>query len=306
LLGNRYSCLNPESDQHAHLKPFLAHFPALDYLMVTISDDRDLSESNYDTRHDITPDNLGSFALFIARLEPLASSLTILVMWIGHKNDEYSSRWTNFVLPCDGFAHFKSLRHLAVPYQCLFGPVDPQWSHITPSPTDLIPSTLGFLSLGHVRVRVLDWLERLSYCRDDFPVLKDVQLCCDSHGDAYNELMFESHPHPAFSGLCSVDMKLQVSNMNAWKKEWDDYDLKTLDFLPWLRSFGSACTGATSEIPTTQNFILAPHRHQPQLGPSKQAAAEPDEDLRKTDWCYYLIRTATAPVNVDNTAKVVW
>jgi hypothetical protein len=52
-------------------------------------------------------------------------------------------------------------------------------------------------------------------------------------------------------------------------EEWDDYDLKTLDFLPWLQSFGSYCTGMLFNISITQHIELTLHRHQPQLRPQQ-------------------------------------
>jgi hypothetical protein len=198
-LTNRSPLMNSESDQHEHLEPFLSHFPALDHLVFTIMDDRD---GNYNARHDVTSDNQGSFAVLISKLRPIASTLTRLCMWTSELRDDDSSRWVDHVLPCDGFAHFKSLRSLSVPYQCLFGPVDPQWSHIAPPPSELLPSTLEELDIQYPKVAILYLLERLSYSHADFPALNQITLhCTNNHGDPYNEFAFEFYSHAAFSSL---------------------------------------------------------------------------------------------------------
>jgi hypothetical protein len=178
-------------------------------------------------------------------LEPVASTLTTLC-WHTAVLEKYRyAYWLNYVLPCDGFTRFKSLKNLVITYQCLFGATDPQWSHIAPSPPELLLSSLEALDIEYPKVALLDWLARLSYFRNELPTLSDVGLHCVSKlGDAYDEIVYESHPHPALAALRLLNVRFRVGcSQQHWQPEWDDYDLETLDMLPSLDSFGSSCVG---------------------------------------------------------------
>jgi len=237
--------LNPAATQHETLKPFLAHFPGLKQVLLHISDRRHhpLIVPN---EHILTHENQGSFATLLTKLETLAPCLnTLFIMTSRYSNDPHASAWLNYALPSAGFAHFKSLRYLCVPYQSLFGPVDAQWSHVTPSPAELLPSTLEHLELAYPRVAVYDWLARFPSFHEKLPALRIVELACSGdYGDAYNEFAFECYPHPALAALQSIDVALKLETPKwQWQKAWDDYDIPLFDKLWWFRSFGSPCVG---------------------------------------------------------------
>jgi hypothetical protein len=156
---SRSSILNPSATQHDSFSRFLEHFPFLRELMLNIHDALwDVAHSDH--RADIGHDgqSQGSYAVLLRLLQPMKSSLTALSVETGSGGSDYSSKYLQFVLPCEGFKAFTSLQHLGVPYQALFGPVDPQWSHISPPLSGLLTSTLVRLFVLFPRFEVLDWL----------------------------------------------------------------------------------------------------------------------------------------------------
>jgi hypothetical protein len=126
--------------------------------------------------------------------------------------------------------------------------MDPQWSHITPTPAALFPSSLEDLGIDYPKLDILDWLDRIVHYRNNLPALSAVHLhCAGCRGDNYKDMALEAHAHPVHANLRSIDVAFQIAyRKRDWQKSWDDYDLKTLENLPWLVSFGSACTGNLS------------------------------------------------------------
>jgi hypothetical protein len=263
---SRSTILNPSTTQHESFSRFLEHFPFLRELTLNIHDARwDVTHS--DREADINGQNQGSFAVLLRLLQPVKSSVTGLSVEIGSGGSDESSNYLRFVLPCDGFKAFTSLEFLGVPYQALFGPVDPQWSHISPPLSGLLPSTLVRLFISFPRIEVLDWIAQLQFYRDELPALSVVSLSCGSvQGDSYEVFAFISHPHPARTILASLEITLVISNTyDDDDPVWDDYDLALFDNFFWFGSFGSPCLG-TMIHPLSFNlqYKLIQRRHRSQ------------------------------------------
>lgn len=237
---SRSSILNTSSSRHETLQSFLAHFPALACLDLIIRDskyDRHTSRSD-DHSHDVQ----GSFDVLLRILKPLAPSLKTLNIEVDRST---RGHFLDFALPTEGFKDFTCLEELVIPYKSLFGTTDPQWSHISPLPTELLPTYLNSLEIKYPRFEVYDWLARIPQFRHELPLLDIVDLSCDKdYGDSYEVFAFISYPHPVFAVLKSISIELYLHcNRFHWEAEWDNYDLKMLDNFHWFNSFGSACTG---------------------------------------------------------------
>jgi hypothetical protein len=270
---SRSSILNPSATQHDSFSRFLEHFPFLRELTLNIHDvlwDVAHSDHRADIGHD--GQSQGSYAVLLRLLQPMKSSLTALSVETGSGGSDYSSKYLQFVLPCEGFKAFTSLQHLGVPYQALFGPVDPQWSHISPPLSGLLTSTLVRVFVLFPRIEVLDWLAQLQFCRDELPALSEVSLWCGSvHGDSYKVFAFISHPHPARNILASLEITLVISNTyDDDDPAWGDYDLALFDNLSWFGSFGSPCLGTTTRpLSFNLQYKLIQRRHRSQKRPKQ-------------------------------------
>jgi hypothetical protein len=124
-----------------------------------------------------------------------------------------------YVLPCDGFKGFKCLQRLLIPYQVLFSAVDPQWSHITAAPPDLLPSTIQVLETECPSIEIYEWFELFDHYREQLPALSNVILMCSStFGDSYEKFDFTLKPHPALAVLEPMNVKLELKYR---KSEWE-------------------------------------------------------------------------------------
>jgi len=134
--------------------------------------------------------------------------------------DLRSYEYLKFVTPCVGFKDFKALENLWVDSQCLFGLRDPQWSHITPPPPQLLPTTLKSLTLFFPRIEIYDWLARIPHFRNELPVLTKVEVdCLGEYGDSYEILAYVSYPHPVLAAMKSIGVELYVSYTY---EDWND------------------------------------------------------------------------------------
>lgn len=237
------SILNPSSVQAEELRSFLAHFPSLRNMMVAI-EDQSHDRQHTDTGFDITPEMHGSFAILLRALEPVETSLETL--WV--LSDTEEEDWIDylpFFQPCEGFKKITSLISLTISYGVLFGPSDSQWSHIKPPLPHLLPASLKELQIYEPDISVLDWLARLTDYRDELPVLSQIYIRCSStRGDSYEVFAFTSYPHPALAALRSIGVKYKVyCPIDGWKAAWNDYDLKALDLVAWVKTLGAPVLG---------------------------------------------------------------
>jgi hypothetical protein len=161
---SRSSILNPSCTLAEELSHFLVHFPSLRYLDTSIQDHEG------DCRHaelglDITAEQHGSFEVLLRALDPVTKCLETLCIFVLPADvDEHDQiHYLPYTMPCDGFKSFTSLTRLHISYEVLFGPLDPQWSHIKPPPPDLLPVTLEGLHIYYPNIELLHWLAHLQY-----------------------------------------------------------------------------------------------------------------------------------------------
>ncbi|KAH7075187.1 hypothetical protein FB567DRAFT_185409 [Paraphoma chrysanthemicola] len=261
--------LNPEAEGFVHFPAFLAHFPELESLELRIYDEpRSWNESS----NDIGPHRLGSYSHLVSCLDAVAHGLNELRIPLTLYNEDERPDYTLYALPASSFLNFSNLGHPGVPYVCLFGSVDAQWSHIMRSMEEIIPPSLKSLTIFHPRIGIFDWLMQLRFYRKQLPSLNYVDLYIHSvYGDSYEEFVFISHPHPVLSVAASLDVELSYLNLSDWHEPWDDYDLELWDHLTWFDSFGFDCDG----IKLTSPRSLA-------------AAWQVDNDMKATLWKYNL------------------
>jgi hypothetical protein len=242
-MAAKSSILNSNAGQVEPLRKFIAHFPALKFIYLTVHD------TDYDDHVTqwgrLSPQGRGSFAEVVRLLQPVTSSLRTLVLGpVSSKNDSFL-QYLRHADPCAGFQEFRVLEELCAPYQCLFAPSS-QWSHITPSPSQLLPATLTWLHIDHPRIEVYDWLARIPHFRDELPVLVKVILqCSQEYGDSYEVFAYISYPHPVLAALKSIDVTLRVDNHDEWDDAWLEYNLKALDCLLSFNAFGPSRSGET-------------------------------------------------------------
>ncbi|KAH7064287.1 hypothetical protein BKA63DRAFT_496637 [Paraphoma chrysanthemicola] len=271
----RSSIIGSEPSQTEHLKPFLAHMSALETLHIQIAD-YETDDGDVDRRRNgLSLDNQVTFSILIAKLRPIATTLTHLPLdTCGLGDEDKATAWVKYVLPCDGFKHFTVLKALRIPYQALFGPTVLLSSHSTASLVDLLPSTLENLEIDYPKVEVLDWLSGLPLYRNNLPALTAVQLHCASchGGDTYKDVALLLHDHPVHAALHSVGVTLEIgSREHDWQQEWDEYDLKLCGVISWLEAFLSSETGIKFES-----------------SQCPRAANEADEDFRRSEWGHVL------------------
>jgi hypothetical protein len=252
LFKSRSSILNPSCTLAEELSHFLAHSPSLRHLDISIQDkegDRRHSELGLD----VTAEQHGSFEVLLRALDPVAKCLdTLCVFALPADMDENDQiHYLPYTMPCEGFKSFTSLAHLHISHEVLFGPSDPQWSHIKPPPPDLLPATLEGLHIYHPDIELLDWLARLQYYKDKLPVLSCISITCSgTHGDSYEVFAFTSYPHPALAVLKSVGVEFTLYYPSfGWKVEWDEYDLEALYLVAWMKTLGAPMLGkATTSL----------------------------------------------------------
>jgi hypothetical protein len=246
FLKTRSSILNSSCTLAEKLSHFLAHFPSLRHLDISIQD------KEGDRRHaelglDITAEQHGSFDILLRALDPVAECLATLSVFAlpANMDEDDQIHYLPYTMPCEGFKSFTSLTHLHISYKVLFGPSDPQSSRIKPPPPDLLPATLEGLHIYCPDIELLDWLARLQYYKDKLPVLSCISITCsDTNGDNYEVFAFTSYPHPALAVLKSVGVKFTLHYpYSGWNSEWDDYDLEALNLVAWTKTLGAPILG---------------------------------------------------------------
>ncbi|KAI4675361.1 uncharacterized protein J4E84_010103 [Alternaria hordeiaustralica] len=252
--------LNPDCSQYDALFPFLAHFPHLETLRMPFNDDDDTvagTRSNFN----LARDDEGSYTILFQKLMSVAPVLTRLELDASTHCSEEDTSFLDHVLPADGFLIFKALKHLLVPYQCLFGRSEPQWAHIQQPADEMLPPTLETLEVHFPELAFLDWLTTLSYYRKQLPVLEHIGIACSSWiGGSYVDFAFTSYPHPALDILSSlgIDWSIDVPQC-CWRQAWDDYDLRAWDAVAWMdRTFGPSYRGTVYNPTPGDNSELDP------------------------------------------------
>jgi hypothetical protein len=241
----RSAILNPDVDRF-NPPAFLDHFPNLTTFILEIID----CSYGLDSRHaeDVRGSIQGSYTLLIDMLQPFAHTLTTLTMLLRIEAIEsgFDLGYLWHTLPSDGFLAFTALKHLTVPYSCLFGPVDPHSSPNPPPMSKLLPSSLETLEVWNPLIAFYDWLNGLRYCRSELPVLKQVRLECvapEVGGDFYVEFAFESYPHPILATFRRLGVVLVLKKSYLWCELWDDYDIQALDLVAWQISLEEPISG---------------------------------------------------------------
>ncbi|KAI4624499.1 hypothetical protein J4E83_004174 [Alternaria metachromatica] len=237
--------LNPACGHYDALSPFLAHFPRLETLRLPFND-ADEGVAGPHSKFNLDRDDQGSYTVLFQKLMSVAPVLTRLELDASIHCSEEDTSFLDHVLPGDGFLMFKALKHLLVPYQCLFGRGEPQWAHIQQPADEMLPPTLETLKVHFPELAFLDWLTILSYYRKQLPVLERVGIACSSWiGGSYVDFAFTSYPHPALDILSSlgIDWSIDVPQC-CWRPTWDDYDLRAWDAVAWMdRTFGPSYRG---------------------------------------------------------------
>jgi len=237
--------LNPACSHYDALSPFLAHFPRLETLRMPFND-ADEGVAGPRSHFNLDRDDQGSYTVLFQKLMSVAPVLTRLELDASTHCSEEDTSFLDHVLPADGFLIFKALKHLLVPYQCLFGRGEPQWAHIQQPVDEMLPPTLKTLKVHFPELAFLDWLTTLSYYRKQLPVLEHIGIACSSWvGGSYVDFAFTSYPHPALDVLSSmgIDWNIDVPQC-CWRQSWDDYDLRAWDAVAWMdRTFGPSYRG---------------------------------------------------------------
>ena len=237
--------LNSACTYYDALSPFLAHFPCLETLRMPFNDaDDGIAEHRKDFPLDTI--TLGSYNVLLRKLQPVEAVLIRLELDVSAHCGEVDTCFLDDVLPGDGFLKFKALKHLLVPYQCLFGRADPEWSHILQPADEILPSTLETLKVHFPELTFLEWLTTLPCYRNKLPLLQRIGVACSSWvGAGYEDLAFISYPHPALDILPSMGIEWSIDVPECcWDQAWDDYDLRTWDAVAWMdRTFGLSYRG---------------------------------------------------------------
>ncbi|KAI4916900.1 hypothetical protein J4E90_003404 [Alternaria incomplexa] len=165
--------LNPACSHYDALSPFLAHFPHLETLRMPFND-ADEGVAGPRSHFNLDRDDQGSYTVLFQKLMSVAPVLTRLELDASTHCSEEDTSFLDHVLPGDGFLILKALKHLLVPYQCLFGRGEPQWAHIQQPADEMLPPTLETLKVHFPELAFLDWLTTLSYYRKQLPVLEHI------------------------------------------------------------------------------------------------------------------------------------
>jgi hypothetical protein len=235
--------LRSRSGFYSSFRAFLAHFPALLELKLTI--------------YVLFPDNIWgpdtegkSYDTLLERLIPVASHLRSLEMGVFNTDEEVyfprdggNDRANKFlvdVLPASDFKDFRRLEKLVVPYQCLLGhTMSP--SDLVLSPDQILPATLQYLQIDCPQIHVYGWLAHLHTVRYRLPVLSEINLYSQlPYGDEYPVMYYEQREHPALRILSDLDISLTWEyRVGDWKEEWDEYDLEVPKVIEWLEGLGA-------------------------------------------------------------------
>jgi hypothetical protein len=242
----RSSILRSSGRTYSFFKKFLAHFPALLELKLTITD---VDIEQFRELGDVLSER--SYDYLLEKLSPVASHLRTLELGVFNSDDRgfppsdfFSNHEVNTflhdVLPASGFRHFTKLEKLVVPYQGLLGhtqsPVDP-----VPSPDRILPATLAHLQIDCPQIHVYEWLAQLHIVRRWVPDLSEIILYSQlPYGDEYPVMYHENHEHRAVRILSDLDISLTWKyRAKDWKEEWNEYDLEAPKVIEWLEGLGA-------------------------------------------------------------------
>lgn len=241
-MSARSTILRDNSQHHATLKAFLAHFPSLEDLRLTIYDLR--IDATSVSSLDLIEEGESSYSNLLERISSVAAHLVTLDVGV-YKDDEDdendgSCDFLDDVQPASGFQQFKSLKRLVVPYQCLLGHTTSSVDTL-PSPAAILPPALENSEVHCPQIYIYKWLARLRIVRDRLPVLSEVHLYCQSpYGDDYDIFHFVNCHHSVPGVLGELGITLHKSyRPQDWQKGWDEYDIDIFNVIRWLESLGA-------------------------------------------------------------------
>jgi hypothetical protein len=254
FLETRSTLLNSRAATGRNLKSFLEHFTSLDEVSFTIADefdDDELPEPDMGETIDIYHE--GSFANLVSCLDSCIDTLTVLSIC----TIDWDGEHVITSLPSNGFSHFKALKELDVPNQCLFGRPRNRWAHLSITPPMLFPPSLEKLFLFSPTLAFLDWLARLLWYRDEVPSLHLVSLmCATTYGDSDSMMVYESYPHRALAALKSLNIRLAVECRDGdWQDDWADYELAAIGLSNWQIALGPAISGEHNKEGLEYSYI---------------------------------------------------
>lgn len=219
--------------------PFLAHFPSLEHLRLTIYDlDIDLLHLS---SADLEEPGEKSYGTLLKRFNPVALCLKSLDIGLYEPDvDDCASVFLWRVQPASGFKEFKALKRLVVPYQCLLG-ATVSLVDTLPSPATILPSTLESLEVYCPRIHIYDWFLRLRNVRHRLLALSKIMLHCHSaYGDSYDQFAFINCSHPVLDVMDELGITLDFTyRPRDWEEDWNDYDLEIFAVLDWLETLGA-------------------------------------------------------------------
>lgn len=244
-ISTRPDILRSNSEEHANIKPFLAHFPSLEHLKISIFD-RELDQDlDLDLDWSLTGSKKLAYDSLLDRLSPVATHLRTLDLSIyddpslfDHTNHYLllkANEYLTDALPASSFQQFTRLEKLLVPFTGLIGYTYAQTNH-APSPSRLLPSTLVNLEVDGPVVYIYDWLARLYRSKHTLPDLSSVALHCQyPYGDEYPLFAFEESDNTALWLLEKLGVTVNITYRSRdWEPEWDEYDLDVLNVIGWL------------------------------------------------------------------------
>lgn len=236
-MAARSTILRKNSRRYASFPSFLAHFPSLRELTVRISD---FAADELPMRPDqIHIDDELDYTNLLDKISVVAAYLTELDIGVysdAKEDDTRANDYLRQVLPGPGFQQFKALKSLLVLYQCLLGHTLSLVDSV-PSPATTLAPNLESLAIHCPQIYLYDWLARLELVQYCLPELSSVVLYCQRpYGDGYNVFEFEHHDHRVREVLAKIGVELHLDyRQRDWEEEWDNYDLKILDAIEWLK-----------------------------------------------------------------------
>lgn len=234
--------LRSNSNHYSNLGKFLAHFPSLEDMEITIYD-LEVDVLQPLNQSDPPDEAEQSYSTLLERLDSVAEQLQRLHLLMYNAEDNWSTSASRFLLdvqPASGFQDFKKLTGISVPSQCLFRKISPTVDTV-PSPAAVLPAAFEYLTIDCPQVHIYDWLLQLRKVRDELPDLFDIELHCQlPFGDEWPVLAFKNDDHPVFDILANeLDINLYVTKREQdWKAEWDEYDASVPDVIDWLDDLG--------------------------------------------------------------------
>ncbi|KAF3010653.1 hypothetical protein E8E13_004754 [Curvularia kusanoi] len=223
--------LRTRSGAYWNFGTFLAHFPALTDLKLSIYD----SKNDEDFRWLASGGR--SYDTLLQRLTPVASHLRSLDLGVYDEKpgDNRANKFLQTVQPASNFKQFTALVDLVVPYQGLLGepvsPFDP-----LPPPTWILPNTLESLEVHCPQVSIFDWIARLRKTNDEFPSLAKISLYSQlPYGDEYPEIWIEQREHPVVHTLHNTGISFESTyRKRDWKIKWEHFDDDIAEAAEWL------------------------------------------------------------------------